>query len=145
MLQLWLYTLKLLHLNIMIQHRKTKQELALTLFCCLIIVNWIKLLPIYEATRKWFLGIGKCHWLFLLGFLSLLPVLSKVKMSPSHFAALLGVLGSELQLERRRLFRFGETWSSGAESISIKRGKYILRPNIPITISKKTTFILKQV
>ena len=38
-----------------------------------------------------------------------LPGLSKVKMSPSHLAALLGVLGSELQLERRRLFLLGET------------------------------------
>lgn len=47
-----------------------------------------------------------------------LPALSKVKMSPSHLAALLGVLGSELQLERRRLFLLGETCSSVAESKS---------------------------
>lgn len=49
---------------------------------------------------------------------SVLPALSKVKMSPSHLAALLGVLGSELQLERRRLFLLGETCSSVAESKS---------------------------
>lgn len=49
---------------------------------------------------------------------SVLPGLSKVKMSPSHLAALLGVLGSELQLERRRLFLLGETCSSVAESRS---------------------------
>lgn len=40
------------------------------------------------------------------------PVLSKVKMSPSHLAALLGVLGSELQLDKRRLFLLGELGSS---------------------------------
>lgn len=48
------------------------------------------------------------------------PVLSKVKMSPSHLAALLGVLGSELQLDRRRLFLLGELGSS-AESRSRKK------------------------
>lgn len=46
------------------------------------------------------------------------PVLSKVKMSPSHLAALLGVLGSELQLERRRVFLRGELVSSAATSNS---------------------------
>ena len=50
------------------------------------------------------------------GFLSL--GLSKVKMSPSHLAALLGVLGSELQLDRRLLFLFGDTGSSVEESRS---------------------------
>lgn len=45
------------------------------------------------------------------------PVFSKVKMSPSHLA-LLGVLGSELQLERRRIFRLGEMGSSVDESRS---------------------------
>lgn len=40
------------------------------------------------------------------------PVRSKVKMSPSHLAALLGVLGSELQLDKRRLFLLGELGSS---------------------------------
>lgn len=38
-------------------------------------------------------------------------------MSPSHLA-LLGVLGSELQLERRRIFRLGEMGSSVEESRS---------------------------
>lgn len=47
------------------------------------------------------------------------PVLSKVKISPSHLA-LLGVLGSELQLERRRIFRLGEMGSSVEESRSEK-------------------------
>lgn len=56
-----------------------------------------------------------------------LPGLSKVKMSPSHLAALLGVLGSELQLERRRLFRFGETCSSVAESKSTRTGEKTLQ------------------
>lgn len=41
------------------------------------------------------------------------PARSKVKISPSHLAALLGVLGSELQLERRRVFLLGELGSSG--------------------------------
>lgn len=45
------------------------------------------------------------------------PVRSKVKMSPSHLA-LLGVLGSELQLERLLILRLGEVGSSGAESRS---------------------------
>lgn len=40
------------------------------------------------------------------------PVRSKVNMSPSHLAALLGVLGSELQLDKRRLFLLGELGSS---------------------------------
>ena len=44
---------------------------------------------------------------------------SKVKMSPSHLA-LLGVLGSELQLERRLILRLGEVGSSGAESKSVQ-------------------------
>lgn len=47
-----------------------------------------------------------------------LPVLSKVKMSPSHLAALFGVFGSELQLERRRVFLRGELGSSDAASSS---------------------------
>lgn len=51
-----------------------------------------------------------------------LPGLSKVKMSPSHFAALLGVFGSELQLDLRRLFLFGEIGSSVDESRSVERG-----------------------
>lgn len=38
-------------------------------------------------------------------------------MSPSHLA-LLGVLGSELQLDRLLIFRLGEVGSSGAESRS---------------------------
>lgn len=38
-------------------------------------------------------------------------------MSPSHLA-LLGVLGSELQLERLLILRLGEVGSSGAESRS---------------------------
>lgn len=46
------------------------------------------------------------------------PVLSKVKMSPSHLAALFGVLGSELQLERRRVFLLGELGSSADVSSS---------------------------
>lgn len=46
------------------------------------------------------------------------PALSKVKMSPSHLAALLGVLGSELQLERRRVFLRGELVSSAVASNS---------------------------
>lgn len=50
-----------------------------------------------------------------------LPGLSKVKMSPSHLAALLGVLGSELQLDLRRLFLLGETGSSVDESRSAYR------------------------
>lgn len=40
-------------------------------------------------------------------------------MSPSHLA-LLGVLGSELQLERRLILRLGEVGSSGAESRSVQ-------------------------
>lgn len=40
-------------------------------------------------------------------------------MSPSHLA-LLGVLGSELQLERRLILRLGEVGSSGAESKSVQ-------------------------
>lgn len=51
------------------------------------------------------------------------PVLSKVKMSPSHLAALLGVLGSELQLERRRVFLRGELVSSAATSNSGNNGQ----------------------
>lgn len=54
-----------------------------------------------------------------------IPVLSKVNMSPSHLAALLGVLGSELQLDRRRLFLLGELGSSTesrSESTKIKTG-----------------------
>lgn len=51
---------------------------------------------------------------------AVLPGLSKVKMSPSHFAALLGVFGSELQLDLRRLFLFGEMGSSVDESRSVK-------------------------
>lgn len=38
-------------------------------------------------------------------------------MSPSHLA-LLGVLGSELQLERLLILRLGDVGSSGAESRS---------------------------
>lgn len=38
-------------------------------------------------------------------------------MSPSHLA-LLGVLGSELQLDRLLILRLGEVGSSGAESKS---------------------------
>lgn len=41
-------------------------------------------------------------------------------MSPSHLA-LLGVLGSELQLERLLILRLGEVGSSGAESRSGQR------------------------
>lgn len=52
-----------------------------------------------------------------------LPGLSKVKISPSHFAALLGVLGSELQLDLRRLFLFGEMGSSVDESRSAYRSE----------------------
>lgn len=55
------------------------------------------------------------------------PVLSKVKMSPSHLAALLGVLGSELQLDRRRLFLLGELGSS-AESRSRKKEETVIFP-----------------
>ena len=52
-----------------------------------------------------------------------LPGRSKVKTSPSHLAALLGVLGSELQLERLLLLLFGDTGSSVDESRSgQKRG-----------------------
>lgn len=51
------------------------------------------------------------------------PVLSKVKISPSHLAALLGVLGSELQLERRRVFLRGELLSSAATSNSGNSGQ----------------------
>lgn len=51
------------------------------------------------------------------------PVLSNVKMSPSHLAALLGVLGSELQLERRRVFLRGELVSSAATSNSGNNGR----------------------
>lgn len=40
-----------------------------------------------------------------------------MKTSPSHLWALFGVLGSELQLERRRSLRFGDEGSS-AESRS---------------------------
>ena len=40
-------------------------------------------------------------------------------MSPSHLA-LLGVLGSELQMERRLILRLGEVGSSGAESRSVQ-------------------------
>lgn len=47
------------------------------------------------------------------------PVRSKVKMSPSHLA-LLGVLGSELQLDRLLILRLGEVGSSGAESRSVE-------------------------
>jgi hypothetical protein len=50
-----------------------------------------------------------------------LPALSKVKMSPSHLTSLLGVLGSELQLERRlraAVFLLGELGSSADESRS---------------------------
>lgn len=43
------------------------------------------------------------------------PVRSNVKMSPSHLA-LLGVFGSELQLERLRIFLLGEMGSSVEES-----------------------------
>lgn len=50
--------------------------------------------------------------------LPVVPALSKVKMSPSHLAALLGVLGSELQLERRRVFLLGELGSSAVTSNS---------------------------
>lgn len=48
-------------------------------------------------------------------------------MSPSHLAALLGVLGSELQLERRRLFLLGETCSSVAESKSEESMERLLK------------------
>lgn len=48
----------------------------------------------------------------------ILPGLSKVNISPSHLAALLGVFGSELQLDLRRLFLFGEMGSSVEESKS---------------------------
>lgn len=41
-------------------------------------------------------------------------------MSPSHLA-LLGVLGSELQLERLLILRLGEVGSSGAESRSVQQ------------------------
>lgn len=54
-----------------------------------------------------------CSWLE-----PVLPGLSKVKMSPSHLAALFGVLGSELQLERRRVFLLGELGSSADVSSS---------------------------
>lgn len=52
-------------------------------------------------------------------FPPIVPVRSKVKMSPSHLA-LLGVFGSELQLERLLILRLGEVGSSGAESRSGK-------------------------
>lgn len=65
----------------------------------------------------------------VLAVLCALPALSKVKMSPSHLAALLGVLGSELQLERRRLFLFGEICSSVAESKSGSRRETNLNPS----------------
>lgn len=52
---------------------------------------------------------------------ALIPALSKVKMSPSHLAALLGVLGSELQLDRRRVFLLGELGSSAVGSSSGRR------------------------
>lgn len=39
-------------------------------------------------------------------------------MSPSHLAALFGVLGSELQLDRRRVFLRGELGSSADTSRS---------------------------
>lgn len=129
------YTLKRLQSNK--ENKKTKQELALRLLFCLII-SWITSTADLWDHKKTIL----CNWNMSLTlsswFSELLPVLSKVKMSPSHLAALLGVLGSELQLERRRLFRFGETCSSGAESISIKRGRYF-KTSIPIMIHKKKT------
>lgn len=53
------------------------------------------------------------------------PVRSKVKISPSHLAALLGVLGSELQLERRRVFLRGELVSSAAASNSGNERKQV--------------------
>lgn len=56
-------------------------------------------------------------------FYRTLPGLSKVKMSPSHLAALLGVLGSELQLDLRRLFLLGEMGSSVDESRSAYRSR----------------------
>lgn len=50
-------------------------------------------------------------------------------MSPSHLAALLGVFGSELQLDRRRLFLFGDSCSSVAESKSESKKNLISKPN----------------
>ncbi|KAG7232781.1 hypothetical protein INR49_008102 [Caranx melampygus] len=47
----------------------------------------------------------------------------RVKMSPSHLAALFGVLGSELQLDRRRVFLLGELGSSTVTSSSERRKK----------------------
>lgn len=64
------------------------------------------------------------------------PVRSKVKMSPSHLA-LLGVLGSELQLERLLILRLGEVGSSGAESRSGQTEASSVQvaphPNLPST------------
>lgn len=64
------------------------------------------------------------------------PVRSKVKMSPSHLA-LLGVLGSELQLERLLILRLGEVGSSGAESRSGQSEASSVQvaphPNLPST------------
>lgn len=58
------------------------------------------------------------------------PGRSKVKMSPSHLA-LLGVLGSELQLERRRSLRLGDVGSSVDESRS--GGGKKLQSTLPLT------------
>lgn len=73
-------------------------------------------------------GRNKEHYVLLSAFrmssvlkalvVPVVPALSKVKMSPSHLAALLGVLGSELQLERRRVFLRGELVSSAVASNS---------------------------
>lgn len=69
---------------------------------------------IYQA-KKWTVCVGVFS----------LPGRSKVKMSPSHLAALLGVLGSELQLDRRRLFLLGDTGSSVDESRSGGGGQMV--------------------
>lgn len=61
-------------------------------------------------------------------------------MSPSHFAALLGVLGSELQLDRRLLFLFGETCSSVAESKSGSRHETIFKYNTQREIFKNDIY-----
>lgn len=78
------------------------------------------------------------HRLFLVS-----PGLSKVKISPSHLAALLGVLGSELQLERRRLFLLGETCSSVAESKSTCRWKKNLQRAKKVNKNEQSPIVSK--
>lgn len=72
-----------------------------------------------------------------------LPGLSKVNMSPSHLAALLGVFGSELQLDLRRLFLFGEMGSSVEESKSARSTNIVIMIIVAAGATHACCFTLK--